>query len=343
VPELAAADLSDYQALVLANVGGLGPDTVKRVKQFVQGGGGLLITLGDNVDADLYNAEWGDLLPRELRGTLQPYAGAQSASAVRVMHLETPASAADRHPILAIFSDESQGDLGLAGFTKYFVMQQEVTPRSTVILRLTDGTPMMVEGHYGKGKVIVFASTADRAWNDLCIHPTYLPLFQQIVQYLADALLGQDSGRLFAGSMVELPVASDVVGARVMAPDQTVFPAELIAEPKARRIRITNTDAPGVYYVLFLHHQAPATGEFSARDADRTLVLNVDPAESDLTPITLDQIKDAVGSSAVRVSAPGMQLDPAAPAATETHSYAALMLWALVGLAVVERALTRKG
>ncbi|HUT54666.1 MAG TPA: BatA domain-containing protein [bacterium] len=343
VGELASVNFADYQAVVLANVGKLGPATVKSIKQFVQSGGGLLLTLGGNVDADLYNALWGDLLPRELRGVLQPYAGAQSASSVRVMHLETPASGAGQHPVLSIFSDVSQGDLGLAGFTKYFVMQQEVTPKSTVILRLTDGTPMMVEGRYGKGKVIVFASSADRAWNDLCIHPTYLPLFQQAVQYLADALMAKDSGRIFAGAVVELPVGSDVAGARVMAPDQKIFPAELIAEQGARRIRITDTALPGVYYVLLLRDQSSAPAAFSVSDADRTIVLNVDPAESDLARLSLDEIKARLGSGAVRVSAPGMQLDPDSPAATETHSYAALMLWALIGLAVMERALTRKG
>jgi uncharacterized membrane protein len=341
--ELNSVILDDYKVIVLANVGRIENGAVRRVSDFVKNGGGLLFTMGDKTGADYYNAAWGELLPRELRGVKMPYAGARGASEVRVMHLESPSSGEDAHPILSVFQDPAQGDLGLAGFRKYFLLQQEIDPSARVILRLTDGAPMMVEGSYGRGKVILFASTADRAWNDLCIHPTYLPMLQQTVQYLADALMYEDEGGMFAGSVLEVPVGSGVTGARVMAPDGEVSSCELVEEIGARRIRVVRTGLPGVYMIQFKRRGVDMSSRFDPKQADRTIALNIDPAESDLSRITPNEIKARVGSSEVQVISPDAQLDQESPTATETIPYARYMLWTLIGLAILERVLTRKG
>jgi len=309
----------------------------------VNDGGGLLFTLGDQVDADLYNSMFGKLLPRELRGVLVPYAGAQGASEIRVMHLETQGLDAEVHPLLSVFREAGQGDLGLSGFKKYFVVQQEAAPTTKVILRLTDGSPMMVEGRYGKGKVILFASTADRAWNDLCIHPTFLPLFQQTVQYLADALLMEDAGKMVAGSIAEVPAPPDIIGASIVGPDGSRLAGEVVEEGGVKRIRIGRAELPGVYYLKLQRPGEARNASFDAREADRTLVINVDPEESDLTRLDQDEIKARTGAKEVKVVGAGARLDSESAAGRESKSYAWLLLWGVIGLAVLERALTRKG
>lgn len=341
-PELAKANLEDFQVLVLANAGRIKPETAGRIKEFVKNGGGLLITLGDQVDADAYNELFGDLLPRELRGVKLSYAGAQAEGDVRVMRLETPAASGELHPILSIFSDPSQGDLGLAGFWKFFLMQQELTPKSQVILRLTDGVPIMVEKPYGRGKVIIFASSVDRTWNDFCIHPTYLPLFQQTVQYLGDALLSKDPGQLRAGQAIELPIGSDVTGAAVKGPDGVVRKADLIEEKGARRIRILNTELPGVYAVKFRFADEPAS-ELDFERPDRSLVLNVDPAESDLTRISVEEIRALTRAKSVTLVGGDDPEEADENEITVKKSFARWLIWLLAGLAVLERALVRKG
>lgn len=338
----ASLPLAEYQALVLANVDKLDPKTVERVKEFVRNGGGLLFTLGGRVNEDNYNAMWGDLLPRELRGVKTSYAGAQAGGEIRPMHIEPPAPDAELHPILAVFRDPGQADLGLAEFQKYFLMQQEIVPRTRVILRLTDGAPLMVEGAYGRGKVIVFASTADHAWNDLCIHPTYLPLMQQTVQYLGDALMGEDTGRTAAGSLVEIPAGSDVTGASALGPDGVVRKGELVEEELNRRVRIPDTGLPGVYYLKLGRADRPAPAKVDPADADRVLVLNVAPEESDLGRLPPEEIVARAGGKA-KVLAPDAPLDPESPEALETKPYAGLMLALLLACALAERALTRKG
>jgi hypothetical protein len=342
VPEFDAIGLADYQVVVLANVEKLEPAAMDKLKAFVDAGGGLLITTGDNVNADNYNAMFGPLLPRELRGAKLSNAGAQAGGEVRPMRLESPALDADAHPILAVFKDPSQGDLGLAEFRKYFLVQQEVVPKSRVILRLTDGTPIMVEARVGRGDVILLTSSADKAWNDLCIHPTYLPLMQQTVQYLAGALVREDAGRLYAGAILEIPAPPDVVGGRVMGPDGRVSACELIEEIGARRLRIGRADLPGVYYLQYKRAGLEPPSGFDAATADKIMVVNVDPGESDLEAITVAEIQNRTGAPKVRLLAPDQPMDPDVSAGLETKPYAGVLLWLLALTAVFERALTRR-
>jgi len=340
--ELREINLQDYQVIVLANVGDVKTALTERVKSFVRQGGGLLFTLGDNVDADVYNAAWGDLLPRELRGVKQPYAGSQGKKEIRTMHLESLSPGAEVHPVLSVFQQPGQGDLGLAGFKKYFLLQQEVEPQSRIILRLTDGIPMMVESEYGRGKTVLFASSADREWNDFCIHPTYLPLFHQTVQYLADALVMKDAGNIKAGSAVDVPVPSDVVGARVLGPHGSSWEAELIKEEGSRRVRLEKTDMPGVYFVFFRgEEQDDKTADPAS--ADRTVVINADPIESDLEKASTSQIKGWSGAEKVSIVNAEDPEQQEGESTIVKSAFAIHLLWILALLVVAERLLTRKG
>jgi len=348
--------LDDYQALVLANVdvaawasSGHKPDgkdgraaPIGRIKEFVRQGGGLLMALGDQVDADVYNAAFGDLLPRELRGAKLSYAGARAEGEIKPMRLEAPAGEDLDHPILSLFKDPSQGDLGLAGFSKYFLVQQEITPKSKVILRLTDGAPIMVESEYGQGKVVLFTSAVDRAWNDLCIHPTFLPLLQQTVQHLGGTLIQEESGGAYTGRLIDVPVGPEVAGAVMIGPEGKSRDLELIEEIGARRIRIAGTDLPGIYLVRFRRRGEDKPTRFTANQADRIITLNVDPAESDLERLDADEIKARTGARSVTLLGADAPAGPDAAEMVETKSYASLLLFLLVAVAIVERGLARK-
>ena len=46
-------------------------------------------------------------------------------------------------------------------------------------------TPCIWQASIGAGRTLLFTSTLDRDWNDLPIHPGFLPLMQQTVRHLA--------------------------------------------------------------------------------------------------------------------------------------------------------------
>src|SRR6185369_14957775 len=55
---------------------------------------------------------------------------------------------------------------------------------AATIAALDDGSPIIVEGLAGRGKVLLVATTLDTAWNDLPLTPMFLPLVRQMLEYL---------------------------------------------------------------------------------------------------------------------------------------------------------------
>ncbi len=345
--ELENYPLRDFQVLILCNVGKVSRKTAGRIHQFVKDGGGLLFSLGDQVDAEFYNSLWQDLLPRELRGVKSPYAGAEGVSEIRVMHIDRHFGRGQHgeavHPILSVFRDPGQGDLGLASFFSYFLLQPEVGPATRVILRLTNGTPLMVEKPLGKGIVILYATSLDQAWNDLCLHPTFLPLLQQTVQYLARALRQGDTGELTAGSIVIMPCPQGKAGAVVMDPKRRVFPVRAMDERNQRVIQV-HTNQPGIYYLQFLDRMSSARpSSFPPEAADRVLVVNLDLRESDMTKISEKELRKILPAESLAVLGSGETTGQAvAGKRLETPLDRSMLLLVLILLAA-ELLLVRKG
>jgi len=358
--ELLTQPLADYQVLVLANVEKLPEKTVAEIKRFVREGGGLLFTLGDQVNADFYDRLFGDLLPRELRGIASPYGGHQlnggghhlngvpNKGEIRVMHLDSlfapGAALGERHPILGVFRGPDEGDLALANFFTYFVLQQEVAPQSRVILRLTDGSPILVEKEFGRGKVILFASSADRAWNDLCIRPTFLPLFQQTVQYLAGALFGGDPGGMTAGQEIRIPCPPGKAGAVVVNPLARAEALPAVQDRGLNTVRLADTDQPGFYYLRWADRLPEGTpSAFSAGEADQVLVINLDLRESNLAKISESELKALVPAVGVEVAAGEAGFIRAAGDQVRRSELASTLLFILALAAALELVLLRKG
>ena len=346
--ELANQPLAQFQVLILANVDKLPDKTVAEIKRFVREGGGLLLALGDRVDADLYDRLFSDLLPRELRGKNSPYAGAEARGEIRVMHLDSlfgsRAAGQERHPILNIFSAPDQGDLALANIATYFVLQQEVTPQSRVILRLTDGAPIMVEKDYGRGKVILFATTVDRAWSDLCIRPTFLPLFQQTVQYLAGALFSGDPGTMLAGQEIRLPCPPGKTGAVLLNPrgEASALPAS--DERGQSSVRVADTRWPGFYYLRFVDRLPEGKpGAFAPAEADRVLVINLDLRESNLARISEPELKSLLPAAGLEVVPAGAGFSRVSADQVRRRELAHTLLICLVLAAAAELIFLRKG
>ena len=52
-----------------------------------------------------------------------------------------------------------------------------------MLARLDDGTPILAQRTTGGGRVLVWTSTFDNEWSDLPLHPVFLPLLREIVQF----------------------------------------------------------------------------------------------------------------------------------------------------------------
>src|SRR6185503_11829283 len=121
-----------------------------------------------------------------------------------------------------------------------------------VVLKFNNGSPAMVEHDWGLGRVVMFASTADSAWNDMPVRPMFVPLMHRTLGALVQR---QDEGlNLRVGQKFVRRVNSELLDkdARVTKPRHTDALLEL------RRIEMANgwpmiqydaTDFSGLYQV----------------------------------------------------------------------------------------------
>ncbi len=268
--------LEEFDVVVLANVPALPASQVALLAQWVAAGGGILVAPGDHVDAAAYDRTMLPLLPQSLLDPIDTTWGAtpdeRDSRALHLVKWEAD------HPIFTPFSKDAP-ELADAKFYKIALLGPTTsTADRKVLARFTNGAAAIVEASIGAGRTLLFTSTLDRDWNDLPIHPGFLPLLQQTVRHLARKhAAGTDTEHL-VGSSVVLP-SGDLKKLEVRGPENmnAVFEGDRLVGRS--NVRFGKTDRAGEYRVL----GTDPTG--GTRDRDELgFVVNVDPHGSDLTP-----------------------------------------------------------
>ncbi|HET9621894.1 MAG TPA: BatA domain-containing protein [Kofleriaceae bacterium] len=272
----AAIDLDEFDVLILANVAALPAPRVNVIADWVRAGGGILVAPGDRVDPAAYDKTMLPLLPQSLRDPIDTTWGAlpeeRDARALHLVKWEAD------HPIFTPFS-KAAPELADAKFFQISLLGPTTSADRKVLARFTNGAAALVEASIGAGRTLLFTSTLDRDWNDLPIHPGFLPLMQQTVRHLArkHAAFGESDHAV--GSSVVLPTG-DLKKLEVRGPDGVgqVFEGDRLAGRST--VRYGRTDRPGIYRVI----GTDQTGSTHERD-ELAFVVNVDPHGSDLTAV----------------------------------------------------------
>jgi len=269
-------EFSDYDLLLLLNVRAPSKEVAARIGHFVEGGGGLFVSVGDQVDADAYGAAFGDLLPRPLhlvKTAAEPHRDDQRPARFADLDLS--------HPILGVFSTGAQG-FEAARTWRYFLLQPGSTGR--VLASFDDGAPALVEGARGAGRVLLYTSTVDRDWSDWPIQTSFLPTMQQAAAYLSRTLEDRRQRVAVVGDVFELDEAAGLVATGPDGRDRAIEEG-----------RVTGLDRPGLYTVI------AAEG-----GADRSFAVTLDPAESDTRKVDAREVAAWLGGDRGQVeSSPG--------------------------------------
>ncbi len=269
-----AIELDEFDVVILANVAALPTERVNVLADWVRAGGGILVAPGDHVDPAAYDRTMLPVLPQSLRDPIDTTWGAPPEERdSRALHLVK--WEAD-HPIFRPFS-KAAPELADAKFFEVSLLGPTTSPDRKVLARFTNGAAALVEASIGAGRTLLFTSTLDRDWNDLPIHPGYLPLLQQAVRHLARKHAAFGDTDHAVGSSVVLPTG-DLKRLEVRGPDGigAVFEGDRIAGRSS--VRFGRTDRPGVYRVI----GTDQTGSTHERD-ELAFVVNVDARGSDLT------------------------------------------------------------
>jgi hypothetical protein len=279
---LSPADLLDCDVLLMANVADMKADMIKEIDRFVRGGRGLILFLGDQVDAKVYNEQFGTgpkgLLPGELGAVLAVEEG-QVGWSLRPTR--------SQHPLAQIVSRLTDGLADSTRFSK--VMQVTPSPQSETILTITgQNAPLLLSRDVGDGSVLMFTTSADRSWNELAIHPLYTMLLQQAVTNMTSH---PEASQRIVGETTELAVRGRKVGDRATVTD----PAKQVTELKVTQVRkrpvcVVETETVGVYHIA-ADQDAPAV----------TVAANVDPAESNVRVVDAAALANKLEPLGVRV------------------------------------------
>lgn len=170
---LSAQLLDTMDALVLpANVLQESDLELGLIRDFVDGGGLLLLTLANEAARTAAKLELAGLLPAEYSGIR----GRQGFSDTRIS-VEPPAPGST---IARIFTGESLRDLLLIDLRRYV----QLRPHSIaeVLLAADTGDPLILHAPIGEGHVIAFAFPFQPDWTDLPLRNAFLPVISELIR-----------------------------------------------------------------------------------------------------------------------------------------------------------------
>lgn len=288
----------ERDVVVLAGVPRLDDPVAKALVDFVQGGGGLLIFPGPQLDADWYNQRFGHqdaILPLAFDGLTTEDAG-QRLLRERI-----------QFPRLEVFNSGQAGDL----FDWEVQRRQTLLPRENdhsqawVLLRFEDGLPFLAMRNVGSGRVFQCAVSCADEWSNLPLKPAYVPFMQQLT--LA-ATVGAQVPNITCGQTMNFFAGGEsgsVTGAwlavREPYPSEPTAPNEqsvaLVADVEGRSLRFSDTRYPGLYK---LRSEDPSSTNGSTLPPKVTIGAEV--RESDLRPLSderLAAIADSLGATVV--------------------------------------------
>jgi hypothetical protein len=268
-----SATTLEKRAVVILNDTTVPPGAAGGVlKRYVERGGGLLVAFGPHSS---WPASEVDLLPGRLGAIVDP---AQAPATRPVPDYN--------HEVFEIFKAPRSGDFSAVEVFRYRAL--ETGPEDRILARFDDGGVAAAEKRIGTGRVIAWTTSLDESWAELPKKPIYLPLVQQVVKYLAR--YEQPSAWHTVGEVVDLSALLKNRAERT------------IITPSDERRRVAATE-PGL---LELNEQGVyeiRTGSSSARP-DR-IAVNLDPTESDLTPLDPQELVAAVTGRAAQTTNEG--------------------------------------
>jgi hypothetical protein len=227
--------------------------------------------------------------------------------------------------MFAAFGKDAPG-LADARFMKVLLLGPTTdTQDRKVLARYTNGGAALVEASSGQGRLLLFTSTIDRDWNDLPIHPGYLPLLQQAVRHLARTQSDARGEDHLVGRAVEI-ASGEVKKLEIHGPNGIAETFEGDRLAGRRTLRFGRADWPGIYTVMGME---PGGGASHTRE-ELAFAVNLDARGSDLTPAAGPELPVA-GSGAATAAAPTtyrLEL---------WHAIAALLLVLLVAEALLSQ------
>jgi hypothetical protein len=267
----AAADLT-----CIADAANPSPAAVTQYEKLVKEGMGLMIFAGEQVDPTLYNdrlykngmgllpARINRILDGPVKGLLvEPFADSPLASLSKI----APAA-------LSRIASRRLLELDTTG---------KLAEGVRVLARWNDpeGHPAIIEKQFGRGRVLLWTTTADREWTDWPVDPTYVLAVRSAALGIARPDVGDDN--VTAGHELIVPTldGEPKLNPRLTLPDDpTAVPIPTLKYP--------HTEHAGTYTVTW--------NDPAGKEQHHQLAVSFDRNASDLEPLGEDQLARLLGT-----------------------------------------------
>jgi len=177
---LTRADLSDARVVIVPSEVELGWDAARRLREFMFAGGGVLIfsdgraTPGDVTDRLFFGGDTVLAQPRE------------SASGAARREFVNAGSFDSAYPAFAGLERGAAAEIASTRF--YSAGRLTVnSPQTRVMMRLSDGSPVLVERRQGAGAAVLLACGINPYSSNVALKPYFVPFLARMVKRLGGA------------------------------------------------------------------------------------------------------------------------------------------------------------
>lgn len=304
---LAEGNLEGENAIILLNPGRISREWASALQKYVEKGGALLVFPGDSSDPVALESDLGGMLPVKLGISRDQTMGWQADSYI--------------HPVTSLWNGSPDNSLGGVIEQKNFPLEaRDSSVRS--IVDYANGSPAVVEGGFGDGRVVVFAAPPNARWTNLPLHPNFVPFLQRL---MAEVMQARGNSRFLSepGAAFQVPMKTTAVGRKIVveAPGASLSkPAgQILASGNGGICRFLETHSPGAYRLFF----EGATQPFMA------FAVQVPAEESELAPLEVGDLQfvEKIKTTSIGADAPEL---------AQRIDLFALLLWMIFALAILE-------
>jgi hypothetical protein len=267
------AKIAASDVVVVANVAQLSSAQVGELEKFVSGGGGLILFCGDLMDISAYNErmyrDGKGLMPAKLDGATDgPVTGlvvepAQN-SPLDILRRLTPAALAN------------------IKINRYMAVEPVAEREDVRVLARwnnSQAAPAVIEKRFGRGRVLMFTVTADKAWSDWPVDATFVLATRSAAKAIARGSSMQEN--ILAGQPIELTLApgESATEAKVRNPAGEYAAAQIVPGENnlPATLKFDQTSRAGAYSLYWK--------DSAGKEQTRLICVSPPPRESDLEPI----------------------------------------------------------
>ena len=281
--DAAANHPSPCDLVCIVDAANLSAETVKQYEELVRNGMGLMIFAGEQVEPLLYN----DRLFKNGTGLLPMQINRILDGPVKGLVMEPLGDS----PLNAL-AKLAPAALSKIATKRFLDLDASAKPIEgvRVLARWNDSEshPAIVEKRFGKGRVLLWTTTADREWTDWPVDPTYVLAVRSAALGIARPDAGDDN--ITAGHELIIPVTADQPKTNprlTVNDDPTPIPIPSLRYP--------HTQHAGAYTLTW--------NDAAGKEQHHQLAVSFDRTASDLESLGEDQLAKLLGNLRAEVIA----------------------------------------